>query len=445
MRTVTFRRQVANLLYSIGHVLLMLGAWANRPASGLFRISVLVWPEHKAARAWHKYLQGIAALSCGESRLALSLVHAASQELPEVDGIRGNLGLLYALNGVYDEAIRHIEAVFRESARLGHAGDLWAALVWSYLRTGRVPSAISAVSRATSANVCCPRLELLSLLASGTAAGAIAVGDVGGQLCLTPNSAPMVLEYVQYIASKGEYHLARQLMQALPASSRGRAYTMIAQSALDDDDLATALWAAQLAENTQEAYAATALVRSEIALRKGRGDTAVDEAKKAMACEATTTSETHEQLGRAFLVQGQWAEAAEQMIEALHTGAVSALAAGVAALAAIGVGDFNTAKGLFRGERLGDSLGVACAHVAQCRIMDHGQCYEEVMKLAGWAMDEMDEFPSWAATAGVIRKLSAELEFCLSNVVVDEAGLRRLNGLRGRLTQIRSRHLVDAE
>ncbi len=421
------------MLYSLAHLALAVGVGGLGVAVRLLRRSVGLWPDHPSAAAWLTYLEGVRAMRCGDPDTASALLKHAAAALPDVTVIRANLGIAHALNGAFDDAIYNIENVFKEGSSLVHAAELWTALVWSYLRTGRVPKAREAFQRAAEHDVSAPRLELLSALADGMQAAALPTEHIGRLLRSTPSTTPMVLEYAEYLARTGKRQLARQLVESLPRNSWGQGYHVLAYSSLNADDVATASWAAARCEQLADDAQAAAMLRSEIALREGRADDALLEARRALEA-GDKTSEVHEQLGKALLMSGNWAEAVEQMIEALHNGPASALAAGLAALASIGTGDYMTARGLFAGRRTGDGLGVACAHVAQCRIMQHdGKC-EEAMKLASWALDELEQLPDCLSFQPLIERLGGELEFALERLDTDDR--ERLGGLQDRVSRV---------
>ncbi len=433
------RRPLSNLLYGLAHLASAFGAWGVAVAARLYRLSVAVWPDHPRAAAWLMYVEALRTMRDGDCAAAIALLKQAAAGLPDVAVIRGNLAIAYALEGLYDDAIYNIEAVFKEGSSLTRAGDLWAVLVWSYLRTGRVPRAKDACERAAEHNVDTPRLLLLSAVVAGVQGGALPTEEIGRLLRVTPTSAPMVLEYAQYLAAGGKHELACQLIESLPPDSWGQGYGVVAYSALNAGDMDTASWAAARCEEQADDSAAAAMLRSEIALSQRHTEEALSYARRVLEISGDS-AEAHEQLGKAFLLCGDWAEAMAQMIEALHTGKGSALAAGLAALASINAGDFTTARGLFAGRRTGDGLGVACAHVAQCRIMQHEENYEEVLKLASWALDEIEHLHAWLALEPLIERLTDELSFALDQISSPDNS-DELADLQRRVVQVRARCL----
>ncbi len=432
-----FRRPLANLMFSTGQVLLALGAWASGIAMWLFRRSEALWPEHPSAGAWATYLRGVAMMRAGNAEGAAETLKQAASALPDIAGIRGNLGMAHTLNGDYDDAIYNIEGAFRDGPVLAREADLWIALIWSYLRTGRVPKAREACEKAEEHGISTPRLRLMEAFVLGLESGQMSSSKIQKLLRTAPGATPMVLDFALYLARRLKYDLAQQLIESLPADSRGAGYRAMAHSALNDDDLQTALWAGARCEYTTDDAGGAAIVRSEIALRQQELEDAFKHAHRAVDA-GHERSEAHEQLGKVLLLSGRWGAAVEQMIEALHGGHASALAAGVAALASINAGDMQTARGLFTGLRTGDGLGVAFAHVAQCHIMQSDGRPDEVLKLATWAMDEIDEFPPWLRRASLLRRMAEELHAALEQVCAGSAATRD-DGWDDQLRTVRER------
>jgi len=437
------RRPVSNLLYDLARLAFAVGTWGAGTAARLLRLSVAVWPDHPRAAAWLMYVEALRAMRRGDGEAAIALLKEAAARLPDAVVIRANLGIAYALEGAYDDAIYNIEAVFKEGWSPVRAGDLWAILVWSYLRTGRLPRAKDTCERAAEHNVDTPTLLLLRAVVAGVQAGAVPTEEISRLLRMTPTSAPMVLEYAQYLAARGKHELACQLIESLPPESWGQGYRVVAYSALNAGDMGTASWAVARCEEAGDDAAAVAMLRSEIALSQRHAEEALSHARRALESSGNS-AEAHEQLGKALLSCGDWAEAVAQMIEALHTGKGSALAAGLAALASINAGDFATARGLFTGRRTGDGLGVACAHVAQCRIMQHEEKYEEALKLASWALDEIEHLHAWLALEPLIERLTDELSFALGQISSADNS-DELADLQRRVAHIRAHWLSASQ
>ena len=168
-----------------------------------------------------------------------------------------------------------------------------------------------------------------------------------------------------------------------------------------------AAWAAeQIANEGAEGFRAeVALIRSEVALRAGDDDQALAQARAAVAAEGGT-GRAREQLGRALLVAGDWDRAVDEMIEALHTGQSGALAGGVAALAALEVGDRESARGIFLSGRCGDGLACAVSHTAQARLLLDEDSRAPALERAREALDEIAALPDWARRPGLVQRLA---------------------------------------
>lgn len=433
------RTQFADAIYGTAQLVAGLGRPGAAVSVRLFRWCLALRPDHTQARAWLTYLDAVRALRHGDAEQAGDLLKQTLAALPDNIAARGHLGMCQAFTGAHEEAIYNLEEVFRHGTGLSRQGDLWAALVWSYLRTGRVPKAKDACRRAAEHQVCTPRLQLLAGMVVGVQVGMLPSEAIGKLLRSNPSATPMVLEYAQHLASRGKQDLAEQLIESLPRSAWGQGYWVVAHSALNGSDLKTASWAAQRSRAMSDDAVATAILLSEISLRRQRTDDALEQAREAVAHDENN-GEAHEQLGKVLLLRGDWAGAVEQMIEALHVGPASALAAGLAALASISAGDFSTASGLFIVQRTGDGLGVACAHVAQCRIMQHKRQDKEALKLAGWALEEIEQLPSHLRIGPLIERLAQELKIALANLRCAEDA-DRLRQLRRRVATVNTRQM----
>jgi len=425
-------------MYAIGQVLLMLGSGARGPALWLFRRAADLWPDHPHAGAWATYLEGVCLLQRDDIEGAVEKLKRAASELPDVPALRANLGIAQTADGDYDSAIYSIEAALRDVPALARNASLWLALAWACLRTGRVPKAREACTQAEEHGVVTPRLRLMEAFVVGMETGTMPSAVIQKTLRSVPGATPMVLDLALQLAQRLKYSPAQQLIESLPEESRGTGYRALAYAALNADDLQTALWAGARCEYTTDDVGGAAMLRSEIALRQHRLSDAVSHARRAID-SGHEHSEAHEQLGKVLLLSGNWGPAVEQMIEALHGGRASALAAGVAALASINAGDIQTARGLFSGQRSGDGLGVALSHVAQCHIMRSDGRLDEVVKLASWAMDEIDEFPAWLRRASLLRKMAEELHSALADVVGQADAATGEDALRDQFRTVHER------
>ena len=409
------REQLAHTTYSIAQMTIGLGSVGTAVSGRLLRWCLKLQPGHAQAQAWLTYLHAVRALHEGRADEAVELLTEAVSQMPDNSAARAYLGIAYALTGACEEAIYNLEHVLRDNSALSRQGDLWAALVWSYLRTGRVPKARDACCRSVEHRVRTPRLQLLTAMTIGVQTDALPGEAIGQLLQDDPSATPMILEYAQYLASRHKNGLAQQLIESLPCCGWGAAYRVVAQSALNGSDLPTAIWATRRFRAVADDDVSEAILLSEISLRRQCTDEALAQARKAVARDEGS-AEAHEQLGKVLLLRGDWSGAVAEMIEALHVGPASALAAGLAALASISAGDFTTARGLFRVQRKGDGLGVACAHVAHCRILQHHRQHTEALKLATWALQEIEQLPAHLRVGPLVERLAQELKFALANL-----------------------------
>jgi len=106
----------------------------------------------------------------------------------------------------------------------------------------------------------------------------------------------------------------------------------------------------------------------------------------------------------------------DEMIESLHTGQGGALAGGVAALAALEVGDQESARGIFLASRCGDGLACAVSHTAQARLLLNEGHAAPALELARDALDELVGLPAWAQRPEVAHRLAHVLRGALQTI-----------------------------
>lgn len=410
------RQLLAGFTYDLARASLSAGQWGLGHAHRLLRLTVALWPGHPQAAQWLRYLQGRMALERGNPELAIELLREADRGLPEATGVKAQLGLAYTLAGENEQAIAILERAAKEDSS-ALTEDMWGALAWSYLSTGRAPKAREACLRAEELAVHSPRLVLLHRLATGVGLGSLPVSEMRELLHEVPQGGVLILDYARLQARDGRHRLARAAVSALPDSEQARSYSIIASASLNDDDTDTAVWAVdQVARTRDESYyGEVALVRSEISLRRGDLDEALVQAKKAVEAQPKS-GRAHEQAGRVLLLSGRWEEAVDEMIEALHTGQAGALAAGIASLAAMEVDDVKSARGVFLAARYGDGLACATSHVAQARVMVTEKNFSEALQLASWGMEELLGLEPWARSSEVIERLTRLLRSILQAV-----------------------------
>lgn len=430
------RKVLANCSYQVGHMCLSLGRLGLGHAHRLFRLTRSLWPAHPAVGPWLDYMDGSRLLSRGMPEEALELLRSASRGLPQIPGIRVRTGIAYTMLGRDEEAIATLEKGLQDEAA-AELPDVWTSLAWSYLRSGRTRHALEACRRAEQNGVRSPRVQFIARLALGIQIGALPVGELRDMLGTVPQGTPLLLEYARLQAATGRHRLARAALSALPEELQGRALSVVGQASLNAEDRATALWAGrELAGiSTDEAQVHAALLSSEAHLQEGRTDEALAAIRPARDT-FPDDSLVREQLGRVLLIAGQWEAAVEEMIEALHLGGGGALAAGLAALAALELGDARSARGVFVVQRLGDGLSCAFAHTSQARLMVLDNAWDEALDLAQLAMEEVAALPEWATGPAVGARLANALRAALQAVRDggSEAQRRRAGDLLRRLS-----------
>lgn len=426
------RKLLAGMCYSQARWSMGLGRLGMAHAYRLLRLACALSPRHLEACQWFGYLRGRVALEAGRPEEALELLREADRALPEVVAVRASLGLAYTMAGKHEQAISAFERLLKESpAEMGE--EVWASLAWSYLRSGRAPKAREVCLRAWELDVRTPRLDLMHRLATGVGLGSLPVSEVRELVKIVPQSLSLLLEYARLQAHEGRHRLARTAVSVLPEDQEARAYSIIGHASLNEDDAATAAWAAeQMVRTKDDQYLPeAALLRSEVGLRKGDVQDAVAQARRGLEADPDN-GRLREQLGRALLLQGKWDEATAQMIEALHTGQAGALAAGLAALGALEAGDTAAAGGLFLAPRQGDGLATLVASVAQARLMIAEERWPEALALAERSVEGLREMPAWARAGGAVERLAAVLSESLAMVEGEEA-----QKLRAKLAAVR--------
>lgn len=410
------RKVLANCSYQAGQMCLGLGHLGRNHAHRFFRLTRALWPAHPAVGPWLEYMGGSRLLAQGRPAEALELLRSAARGLPQLPGIRVQTGVAYTMLGRDEEAIATLEKVLHEEGAAEFA-DVWKSLAWSYLRSGRTRQALETCSRAQLGGVRSAQLQLVARLALGIQVGALSVGELRDLLRQVPQGMPLLLEYARLQAAVGRRGLAKAALSALPEELQGQALAIVGQASLNAHDCATALWAGQelAGLGSDEAQVRAALLTSEAHLQEGRSNQAL-EALQAARQAFPNHSLIREQLGRVLLILGHWEAAVEEMIEALHLGGGGALAAGLAALAALELGDAQSARGVFVIQRSGDGLSCAFAHAAQARLMVLDNAWDQALELARLALDEIAALPRWAAVPGVTARLTSAVRSALQAV-----------------------------
>ncbi len=398
-------RALAWVLYWTAQGALPLGRLGARLAHGMLWTALAFDPRLPRARGWQLLIEGTFARERGDMAAAVPLLRQAEAELPDNDVVAANLGIALAMAGRHEEALAAIERALRRGAQIGGEPQVWVALAWSYLRTGRAPKALEACRRAAESQALSREVEGLRLLALAAGEGSWDRGEVQALLRLRPRIVPLALDLAQYLAQGGGHRAARDIVECLPSAVQTRAFAIIARSALNGDDPNTALWALKELERREPTSPTPATTRSEIALRRGNLDAALSHVREALERDPANP-EALEQLVRLHLVRGEWAEATEVAERAVGGKSAGALSAGVAGLRLVEVGQAALAQRLFTTTRSGDRFACAFAHAAQALVFAHRAARRQALHAARQAIEDLAQLASWERTPAITDRLA---------------------------------------
>ena len=410
-------RFLAALCFSTAHACLYFGRMGNRMAMWMLTLTLRFNPRHHRARAWHGYLDALSAMQSGDTEGAVKLLRDAINEAPGETPIRTNLGIALTMLGRYQEAIHVLRGVLKETADTRQDVQVWRALAWCLLRTGQLDGAVDVLAEANDLGLRAPELALLAelcLLARGSAKAprgkAAPEADDPGRLAhlirSRPRMLPLTLEFAEHEAAAGRLAVTRQIVTRLPEHLRAASLRLMADSRLNADDANTAATLVNLLQELLPGDASLGLLRSELALRRGQYDAAVQGALAAAEADPNSARALH-QLGLSLLHTGQPAEAGRQFALAMAAGSGSALAGGVVALQLIEQGKTADARKVFIKARSGDALGCAYAHTAQALLFADESNWREFERLADWADQEFADIPPALRDAAVTAPLVA--------------------------------------
>ena len=302
--------------------------------------------------------------------------------------------------GHYDQAIGVLEQLGKDGERAVHEQQLWSALGWAYLRTGRLPLAQATAKQAAEYGVATPEMQLVMSLSLLGEQGWIDKATIRGILGKRPHCLGMVLEFAFCLAQLGKRTEAQKLVKALPEGMQPRAWRIIARHSLNEDDAATAQWALTQFSGPEPDPAASILLVCEVAARDGSLAGAVASAHRATA-DRPDDPEVLAAAGRVMVLAGEREKAFEYMTTALANGSRDALAGGVVALHLLERGQVEDAKSVFAIQRTGDELACVYAHTATAWLLQTRDDLAEAVALATRACDMWDELPAWMATEAV--------------------------------------------
>ncbi len=415
-------RLFARAFYWLAQAMIPLGRTGAGAAHWFLSQALMFDPRLDRARGWLYLIEGSMARDRGDIESAVALLRQCATILPHSDVVIANLGIALTMAGKHEEAIQVIERSMRGEADLTGEPQIWTALAWSYLRSGRAPKALDTCERAQESRAGSPEIEVIRRLAHGVKRGLIHREDLSLRLRAAPRIVPLALEFCQHLARTGERDLARQVLSCLGPSLQERAYVIIARSAMNDDDLDTASWAVRELENRHAALVTCGTLQAEIALRRGETSAALQHAAQT-ALKAPQSAMALEQLARVQLVAGEWNSAVEAAEKAVALKGAGALAAGLVALRMADTGQWPEARRLFHVERSGDALACAHAHAAQALLtaVTHQQP-EEARSLAAAGLREALDLPDWAARPHVLERLMQSFERTVSIALLESDG-----------------------
>lgn len=422
---------VAKWMYWTAQAAMPLGRIGARLAHRLLLNCQFLDPRLTEALAWQYLIEGSMARQRGDSEQAVHLLREASAILPQNDVIIANLGIALATAGRHDEAIDVIERAIRGEADLTGETQVWVALVWSYLRSGRAPKALEACKRAEESQASGPDCKLLRVLAQGLSRGFVQRDQLSQALRVCPRMLPMVLELAQHLANSSSHDMARQIVRCLREETQAKAYQLIATSALNSGELATSLWALKQLEAIAPNAMTPPMMRAEVCLRQGDIQAAQKHAGVAVA-RAPHSAKALEQLARTHVLRGEWTQAAGVAREAVAHKSTDALIGGLHAVELIDEGNIAAARKVFLVGRSGDALSCAYGYAAQALVFAGAERFTRALDVAEEAMQHVTELPEWAAQKPVVDRVT----WLLSRVT--EMAPDRLNELdRGRLDALR--------
>jgi len=397
---------LARGFYWLAQAALPLGRGGARLAHWMLLRAVVFDPRLERARGWLYLIEGSFARDRGDIDGAVELLRRCAAILPSSDVAIANLGIALTMAGKHEEAIQVIERSIRGEADLTGESQIWTALAWSYLRSGRAPKALDACDRATESRAASAETEVIRRLAHGVRRGLVHREDLAQRLRAAPRIVPLVLEFCQHLAKTGSRDLARQVLSCFGPSLQERAYLLLARSALNEDDCDTAGWATEEYGLRGGSPVMCATLRAEMALRRGDDAQALQEASAAVA-RAPERASVREQLVRVRLVTGEVGEASRLAAEAVQLKGAGALAAGLAALDMLDHADSRAARRLFSSERGGDALACTHAHAAQALITALSRDRaDEARAFAVTGLREALDLPAWAARPHILERLA---------------------------------------
>ena len=431
---VLLRQALGLLLYRLAHLILLFGPSGRAAARPLLAGAIRLQPDNRRARAYYDHSQALRLFPRGETAEALKLLKRAHRAVPDDEIVHLDWGIALTMAGHYDQAIGVLEQLGKDGERAVHEQQLWSALGWAYLRTGRLPLAQTTAKQATEYGVATPEMQLIMSLSLLGEQGWIDKATIRGILGKRPHCLGMVLEFAFCLAQLGKRTEAQKLVKALPEGMQPRAWRIIARHSLNEDDAATAQWALTQFSGPEPDPAASILLVCEVAARDGSLAGAVASAHRATA-DRPDDAEVLAAAGRVMVLAGEREKAFQYMTTALANGSRDALAGGVVALHLLERGQVEDAKSVFAIQRTGDELACVYAHTATAWLLQARDELAEAVALAARACDMWDELPAWMATEAVRTEIIPRLIDVAESaeIAADESTRRQAAAVLARL------------
>lgn len=395
LMATTVSSLVAKTFYWAAQISLPLGKPGMRIARSLLATALVYDPRLDRARGWRSLIDGTLARERGDLDAAVASLRDASAVLPDNDAVTANLGIALALAGRYDEAVIVIERAMRGDTDVTGEPQIWMALAWAHLRTGRSPKALEACERAEESRATSVDLRILRILALASCRGFVQRDELRNLLRMRARMLPLVLEHIEQLAVSGSRDVARQLVRGLPDSIQTRALQVIVRSAMAGDNLEAAHWAIRELEIRQPDSATAPTLRSELALRRKDHHEALSEAMEAVR-RKPQDAQALDQLVRVRVLRGEGDQAAREAVEAVQRRGGGGLTAGVAALHYLEAQDLEAAQRVFAVQRSGDELACAFAAAAQALLHARRKHHAEALRQAERSVSYAGRIPAWA-------------------------------------------------
>ena len=391
-----YNQIIANIFYWFGQAAVPLGRGGAKLARAFLNHTIFWDPGQNRARGWLYLIDGVEARDRGDLPGSVKHLRNAVAVLPDNAAVIANLGISLALDGQYDTATQIIERALRSETDVTGEPQIWVALMWSYLRSGRAPKALEAAERAEASHVFTHEVRILRLLSMAACRGFVNRAELRELLAIRVRMLPMVLEFIEQLARNGSRDLARQIVDCVPGRVRERTLLVTARSCFNHNDLDTALWATRQYEAQTKDAGPAACLRAEILLRRNDLPGALSTLIKAHQT-LPRDGAVAAQLVRVRLLRGEVQPALipAQTAFAQHP---SAEAGAVIALTALEQDNLKAARKVFSKQLIGDVVGVVIGSAVQAQVHAISNEPEAALRLIATAVEEINTLPTWART-----------------------------------------------